>query len=80
MEMMQNNNDDKLLGKSWRELYDPEVGEASWSSELKGAVMISHMFMKRPTYRRKPTFIHRVLVTARNLLRSGIEDGQYQTT
>jgi hypothetical protein len=78
LERLQNYDADKILGKSWRDMYDPELGEGTWSRELKEAVIISHMFKKRPTYRRKPTFAHRVLVTARNLLRAGVENEQYQ--
>ncbi len=47
------------------------------SDQLREMINISRQFLKRPTYRRRPSMCHRVLYTARYMLRAGVEDGQY---
>ena len=79
-------NVDYLEGFNWtmeEDMYDPEGREQlgakglSWSKELKEVIIVGHRFERRPTYGRRPTFYHRCLITARELLRRGHEDGQY---
>ena len=68
-----------LLGRNWQDSYDPEIGIKGrmLSEGLREVIVFGHRFARRPTYGKKPTFYHRCLVTARELLRSGHEDGQY---
>ena len=49
----------------------------TWSEGLREVIEFGHRFTRRPTYGRKPTFYHRCLVTAGELLQRGHEDGQY---
>ena len=69
---------ERIMGRSWRELYDPERKTEGWSEELKGIMLLTQRFEGSIMYQGKPLFMHRVIITARELLRKGADDGQFQ--
>ena len=49
------NSSDAALGMNWRAEYNPELNIVdSMSLQLKEMINISHLFVKRPTYKKRP--------------------------